>query len=107
MKALFNYRMEKITKILSILIFTILLLIIGNVIWAYFNPYAKVMLIPLAFLSVYYLLLFLFTKLINNQKSKFFNYLVVAMIVVPLISLSYGYNAFIKFSITLLNQISS
>jgi len=98
--------MEKISKTISILIFTILLVIAGAVIWSFFNPYAQVLLLPLGFLSVYYLLLYSFVKLIGNKTSKPWKYLILFMIVFPLLSFAYGYNTFIRFSITLLNAFT-
>ena len=98
--------MEKISKTISILIFTILLLVVGVVIWSFFDPYAQVLLLPLGFLSLYYLLLFSFVKLIGAKTSKPWRYLILFMIVVPLLSFAYGYNTFIRFSITLLNAFT-
>lgn len=98
--------MEKISKTISILIFTILLLVVGTVIWSFFDPYAQVLLLPLGFLSVYYLLLFSFVKLIGQKTSKAWKYLIIIMIVVPLLSFAYGYNTFIRFSITVLNTFT-
>lgn len=95
--------MEKISKIISILLFTILLIIIGTVVWSFFNPFAQVLLLPLAILSVYYLLLFSFVKLINHKTFKPWKYLIIFMVVVPILSVAYGYDAFIRFSITVLN----
>ena len=97
--------MEKISKTISILIFTILLLVVGVVIWSFFDPYAQVLLLPLGFLSLYYLLLFSFLKLIGNKTSKLWRYLILFMVVVPLLSFAYGYNTFIRFSIEVLNSI--
>jgi len=98
--------MEKISKTISILIFTILLLVVGTVIWSFFDPYAQVLLLPLGFLSVYYLLLFSFVKLIGSKTSKPWKYLILFMIIVPLLSFAYGYNTFIRFSITVLNTFT-
>ncbi|WP_177761679.1 hypothetical protein [Flavobacterium sp. I3-2] len=98
--------MEKISKTISILIFTILLLVVGTVIWSFFDPYAQVLLLPLGFLSVYYLLLFSFVKLLSGKTSKPWKYLILFMIIVPLLSFAYGYNTFIRFSITVLNTFT-
>jgi len=93
--------MQKVNKILSILIFTILIIIIGTFIWSFFNQEAAYALIPLGILSIYYGLLFGFSKLIN-AKSRYFEYLMIFLIVVPLISVSYSYNRFVSFTIDLL-----
>jgi len=98
--------MEKITKIISILIFTILILIVGTVIWSFFNPYAQILLLPLGLLSVYFLLLISFTKLLKTKDTKFWKYLILVMIVIPIIAFAFGYETFIRFSTLIIEQFS-
>ncbi|WP_448606172.1 hypothetical protein [Paenimyroides ceti] len=97
--------MQKLIKILSILIFTILIVIIGVFIWSFFNPYAQVLLIPLGILSIYYAFLFGFCKLVNSN-SRYFEYIMIFLIVIPLISVSYSYDRFVTLSIDMLNYFT-
>ena len=98
--------MQKLLKTLSIFIFTILLLIIGSVIWSFFNSYARVMLIPLGILSIYYLLLYSFIKLLNLKNTQGFYYVGLALILLPLLCVAAAYEEFISFSVQILNYFS-
>ncbi|HUH25441.1 MAG TPA: hypothetical protein VLY87_02350, partial [Flavobacterium sp.] len=91
--------MNKLLKITQILIFTVLLLIIGVFIWQFFNAYASLMLFPLGFLSIYYLLLYSFVKLLQNQTSKMWFYIGIVFIIVPLIAFSVAYQQILEFSL--------
>lgn len=96
--------MQKLNKLLSALLFTILLLIIGSVIWSFFNPYVRVVLIPLGVLSIYYLLLVGFTKLVGVNDSKLFFYTGIVLIILPLLAVGMAYDRFIAFSASIVNH---
>lgn len=95
--------MQKSKKLLAILLFTILLLIIGILIWSFFNPYARVMLVPLGMLSIYYLLVYTFVNLTGEVNTKIFYYFILVLIILPLLTLGLAYDRFIAFSVSLLN----
>jgi|SRR5690606_19030600 len=97
--------MQKSKKLLSILLFTILILIVGVLVWSFFNPYARAMLIPLGMLSVYYLLIYGFVSLTGKSDSRIYYYFILVLIVIPLITLGLAYDRFINFSISLLNYL--
>ena len=100
-----NYKksMQKSKKLLAILLFTILLLIIGILVWSFFNPYARVMLVPLGMLSIYYLLVYTFVNLTGEVNTKIFYYFILVLIILPLLALGLAYDRFIAFSVSLLN----
>lgn len=100
-----NYKksMQKSKKLLAILLFTILLLIIGILVWSFFNPYARVMLVPLGMLSIYYLLVYTFVNLTGEVNTKIFYYFILVLIILPLLTLGLAYDRFIAFSVSLLN----
>lgn len=95
--------MQKSKKLLAILLFTILLLIIGILVWSFFNPYARVMLVPLGMLSIYYLLVYTFVNLTGEVNTKIFYYFILVLIILPLLALGLAYDRFIAFSVSLLN----
>lgn len=95
--------MQKSKKLLAILLFTILLLIIGILVWSFFNPYARVMLVPLGMLSIYYLLVYTFVNLTGEVNTKIFYYFILVLIILPLLALGMAYDRFIAFSVSLLN----
>jgi len=95
--------MQKSKKLLAILLFTILLLIIGILVWSFFNPYARVMLVPLGMLSIYYLLVYTFVNLTGEVNTKIFYYFILVLIILPLLTLGLAYDRFIAFSVSLLN----
>lgn len=95
--------MQKSKKLLAILLFTILLLIIGILVWSFFNPYARVMLVPLGMLSIYYLLVYTFVNLTGEVNTKMFYYFILVLIILPLLALGLAYDRFIAFSVSLLN----
>lgn len=95
--------MQKSKKLLAILLFTILLLIIGILVWSFFNPYARVMLVPLGMLSIYYLLVYTFVNLTGEVNTKMFYYFILVLIILPLLTLGLAYDRFIAFSVSLLN----
>lgn len=95
--------MQKSKKLLAILLFTILLLIIGILVWSFFNPYARVMLVPLGMLSIYYLLVYTFVNLTGEVNTKIFHYFILVLIILPLLALGLAYDRFIAFSVSLLN----
>lgn len=95
--------MQKSKKLLAIFLFTILLLIIGILVWSFFNPYARVMLVPLGMLSIYYLLVYTFVNLTGEVNTKIFYYFILVLIILPLLALGLAYDRFIAFSVSLLN----
>ena len=101
------FTMNKLLKITQILIFTILILLIIVFIWQFFNDYAKLMFIPLGFLSIYYLLLHLFAKLVQHKQSKAGFYAGVVFIIVPLLAFSLAYKPVLEFSYHILQSISN
>lgn len=99
--------MKQLNKLLTILIFSILLLIIGVVIWSFFDPYARVMLVPLGILNIYYFLLFSFIKLKSLQEVRWAKTLGWILIALPLVALALAYDRFIYFSADLINYFIS
>lgn len=97
--------MQKSKKLLAVLLFTILILIVGVLIWSFFNPYARVMLIPLGMLSLYYLLIYGFVSLTNQFESRMYYYFILVLIIIPLLTLGLAYDRFIDFSVSLLNYL--
>ncbi|PJR03301.1 hypothetical protein [Avrilella dinanensis] len=97
--------MQKSKKLLAVLLFTILILIVGVLIWSFFNPYARVMLIPLGMLSLYYLLIYGFVSLTNQSESRMYYYFILVLIIIPLLTLGLAYDRFIAFSVSLLNYL--
>ena len=99
--------MDKVIKIARVLIFTVLLLIIGVFVWQFFNPYARLMLIPLGVLNIYYLLIYSFAWLLQRQTSKIWRYVGIVLVVLPLIAFSMAYNSVLEFSYNILQTLSS
>ncbi|HLV46766.1 MAG TPA: hypothetical protein VKY32_06970 [Flavobacterium sp.] len=97
--------MQKSKKLLSILLFTVLILIVGVLIWSFFNPYARAMLIPLGMLSIYYLLIFGFVSLTGKSDSRTYYYFILVLAIIPLLTLGIAYDRFIDFSVSLLKYI--
>ncbi|WP_277632140.1 hypothetical protein [Avrilella dinanensis] len=97
--------MQKSKKLLAVLLFTILILIVGVLIWSFFNPYARVMLIPLGMLSLYYLLIYGFVSLTSQSESRMYYYFILVLIIIPLLTLGLAYDRFIAFSVSLLNYL--
>src|SRR5690554_7383156 len=62
--------MNKLLKIIQVLVFTVLLLIIGVFVWQFFNAYARLLLLPLGVLSIYYLLIYSFARLIDRKSTR-------------------------------------
>lgn len=104
-KSFFN--MNKLLKIAQVLIFTVLLLTIGVFIWQFFNPYARLMLIPLGILSIYYLLIYSFARLLQHQTSKMWMYVGILFIIIPLIAFSMAYQQIMEFSMQILNSFTN
>lgn len=99
--------MDRLLKIIQVLLFTILLLVIGVLIWQFFNPYAQLLLLPLGVLSIYYLLIHIFAKLLQQQTSKIWFYIGVAFIVIPLITFSVAYRPIMEFSLNIINALTN
>lgn len=99
--------MNKLIKLTQALIFTILIVIIGVFIWQFFNAYAKLLLLPLGILSIYYLLIYAFVKLLSPNSNKLFFYVGVVFIIIPLIAFSIAYNNIIEFSYNILNSFGN
>lgn len=97
--------MNQLVKITQILIFTVLLLIIGVFIWQFFNPYAQLLLIPLAILNIYYLLIYAFAKLLHHRQSKIWFYAGILFIIIPLLSFSLAYKPIMEFSLRIIQAI--
>lgn len=91
--------MDKVIKIARVLIFTVLLLIIGVFVWQFFDPYARLMLIPLGVLNIYYLLIYCFAWLLQRQTSKIWLYAGIVLVVLPLIAFSVANKQIMDFSL--------
>src|SRR5690554_86349 len=98
--------MNKLLKIAQILVFTVLLLIVGVFIWQFFNAYAQLLFIPLGLLSIYYLLIYSFARLLQHQTSKIWFYIGIVFIIIPLIAFSTAYQPIMEFSLNFLNMLT-
>lgn len=94
--------MNKLLKITQTLIFSVLILLIAVFVWQFFNDYAKLLFIPLGFLSIYYLLIYLFVKLQQHNDSKIWFYGGIFFIIVPLFAFSVAYKPVMEFSFNIL-----
>lgn len=101
------FTMNKLLKIAQVLIFTILILLVIVFVWQFFNAYAQLFFIPLGILSIYYLLLYLFAKLLQHNQSKTGFYVGVVFIIVPLLAFSLAYKPVLEFSYHFLQSISN
>lgn len=97
--------MNKSQKLLSVLQFALLLMIVAALVWSLFNPYATVALIPLVVVSIYYLLWYIFTKMVPFFDTKNGYYVVVAAVILPIITLALASDDVVKYSIQMLNII--
>lgn len=97
--------MSKSQKLLSGLLFGIVFMVLGVTIWSFFNPYAAVAYIPLLFISIYYLLWYLFTKLTSFFDTRWGHYIVLVAVILPLVALLVQKESIIRFSIQVLNAI--
>lgn len=102
-----SFIMNQLLKIIQIAIFTVLLLIIGVFVWQFFNAYAQLLLLPLGILSIYYLLIYLFAKLLQHKQSKLWLYTGIVFMVIPLISFSLAYRPVMEFSLHILQSLKS
>lgn len=94
--------MNKLLKIAQVFIFTILILIIAVFIWQFFDPFAQLLFIPLGILSVYYLLIYLFAKLLQQNQSKIWFYVGIVFMIIPLLAFSLAYKPMLEFSYNIL-----
>ncbi|WLD23987.1 hypothetical protein NU10_00940 [Flavobacterium dauae] len=99
--------MNKLLKITQTLIFTILILLVIVFIWQFFNNYAQLLFLPLGVLSIYYLLIYLFAKLLQRQQSKMWFYVGIIFIIIPLIAFSLAYKPVLEFSYNILQSLSN
>ncbi|HLW63504.1 MAG TPA: hypothetical protein VKY33_08915 [Flavobacterium sp.] len=99
--------MNKLLKIAQILVFTVLLLIVGVFIWQFFNAYAQLLFIPLGLLSIYYLLIYSFVRLLQHQTSKIWFYIGIVFIIIPLIAFSTAYRPIMEFSLNIINMLTA
>lgn len=99
--------MNKFLKIAQVLVFTVLLLIVGVFIWQFFNPYAQLLFIPLGLLSIYYLLIYSFARLLQHQTSKIWFYIGIVFIIIPLIAFSAAYRPIMEFSLNIINMLAT
>lgn len=97
-----SFHMKPLDKYISIALFTLLVLITGCVVYSYFNPYAQVLLIPMGFMSIYYLILFAFSKLVLSE-NKISLFIGMVLLCIPVLSIALAYDRFISFSIDFLN----
>ncbi|HLV51581.1 MAG TPA: hypothetical protein VKY44_06460 [Flavobacterium sp.] len=99
--------MNKLLKIAQVLVFTVLLLIVGVFIWQFFNAYAQLLFIPLGLLSIYYLLIYSFARLLQHQTSKIWFYIGIVFIIIPLIAFSTAYRPIMEFSLNIINMLAT
>ena len=99
--------MNKLLKITQTLIFTILILLVIVFIWQFFNNYAQLLFLPLGVLSIYYLLIYLFAKLLQRQQSKMWFYVGIIFIIIPLIAFLLAYKPVLEFSYNILQSLSN
>ena len=99
--------MNKLLKIAQILVFTVPLLIVGVFIWQFFNAYAQLLFIPLGLLSIYYLLIYSFVRLLQHQTSKIWFYIGIVFIIIPLIAFSTAYRPIMEFSLNIINMLTA
>ncbi|HLW40847.1 MAG TPA: hypothetical protein VKY82_00595 [Flavobacterium sp.] len=98
--------MNKLLKIIQVLVFTVLLLIIGVFVWQFFNAYARLLLLPLGVLSIYYLLIYSFARLMQHNTSKIWFYIGIVFIIIPLIAFSTAYQPIMEISLNFLNMLT-
>lgn len=97
--------MSKSQKLLSVLQFAILLMVLASFVWSFFNPYASIAYIPLIIISIYYLLWYLFIKMVpffNTNKGYYF---VLAFVILPILVFMMNKEVIVNLSIHLLNMI--
>lgn len=99
--------MNKLLKIAQVFVFTILILLIGVFIWQFFDAYAKLLFIPLGFLSIYYLLIYLFAKLLPQNHSKVWFYAGIFFMIIPLLAFSTAYRPIMEFSLNIINALTN
>lgn len=90
--------MTKLIKIAQVFVFTILLLIIGAFIWQFFDAFAQLLFLPLGILSIYYLLIYSFAKLMQHKTAKIWFYVGIVLLVLPLVAFSLAYKPILEFS---------
>ncbi len=98
--------MNKLLKIAQVFVFTILILLIAVFIWQFFDAYAKLLFIPLGVLSIYYLLIYLFAKLLQQNQSIWF-YVGIVFIIIPLLAFSLAYKPVLEFSYNILQTLGN
>lgn len=101
------FTMNKLLKIAQVFIFTILILLIGVFIWQFFDAYAQLLFIPLGILSVYYLLIYLFAKLLQQNQSKIWFYIGIFFMIIPLLAFSMAYKPVLEFSYNILQTLGN
>lgn len=101
------FTMNKLLKIAQVFVFTILILLIAVFIWQFFDAYAKLLFIPLGFLSIYYLLIYLFAKLLQQNQSKVWFYVGIFFMIIPLLAFSMAYKPILEFSYSILESLGN
>ncbi len=99
--------MNRLLKIIQILIFTVFVLIVGVFVWQFFDPYAQLLFLPLGILSIYYLLIYSFCRLMLQQTAKIWFYVGIVFIIVPLIAFSVAYRPILELSLNILEMLSN
>lgn len=92
------FAMNKLIKITQILLFTILIVLIAVLIGQFFNSYAQLFFVPLGILSVYYLLIYFFAKLLAHSTSKIWLYVGLVFIIMPLVAFWVAYKPVLDLS---------
>lgn len=92
------FAMNKLIKITQTLLFTVLIIVITVFIWQFFNSYAQLFLMPLGILSVYYLLIYFFAKLLAQSTSKIWLYVGLVFIIMPLVAFWVAYKPILDIS---------
>src|SRR5690606_16362335 len=90
--------MNKLLKIAQTLIFTILILLVIVFIWQFFNNYAQLLFLPLGCLCIYYLLIYLFSRLFHYLHTIICFYVIIIFIFFPLFFFSMSCQAVFYFS---------
>jgi len=98
--------MNKLLKPTQILVFTILILILATFVWQFFNPFAKLLFLPLGILSIYYLLLNVFVKLYQQKTSNMWFYVGLFFITIPLLAFLVAYKQIMEFSFNIVNSLA-
>lgn len=101
------FTMNKLLKIAQVFVFTILILLIAVFIWQFFDAYAKLLFIPLGVLSIYYLLIYLFAKLLPQNQSKVWFYVGIFFMIIPLLAFSMAYKPILEFSYSILESLGN